>query len=201
MKTKDVVRIALLSIVGFGLSLVGSLATPLLGNYSFAGEVAFGAFLGGAVYYVLTQKVPRRGTSFSYFTIMGSLYLIMGFWTMAIILAIAGFLGELCLIPVGAYKNRWRITGAYVLSNVVYALHPVFIFYIIGVDRLLLMFPNAYTVDGAHTLQHMLYSPLAIISIIGICLICAFFGMAIGHSVYEKFFHGGESVKREPILK
>lgn len=201
MKTKDMVRIALLSIVGFALSLIGSFAMPLLGNYSFAGEVAFGAFLGGPVYYVLTQKTPCRGASFAYFAIMGFLYLIMGFWTMTIILVIAGLLGELCLIPASSYKNRWRITAAYVLSNIVYALHPVFIFYIIGADRLLQMFPDVYTAEGAYALQQMLYSPVSIIAIVGVCLLGAFLGMAVGYSIYEKFFHGSKALKNKPILK
>lgn len=201
MKIKDMVRVALLSIVGFALSMIGALAMPLLGSYSFAGEVAFGALLGGSVYYILTQKTPRRGVTFSYFAIMGVIYLITGFWTMMIVLALAGLLGEACLIPASAYKNRWRVTVAYVLSNVLYALHPVFIFYLIGADRLLQMFPGMYTVEAAHALQQMLYSPMAIVAIVGICLICAFAGMCIGHSIYEKFFSGSKTAKNEPVLK
>lgn len=118
MKVKDIVKITILSVVGFALSMIGALAAPLLGNYSFAGEVSFGALLSGTVYYILIQKVPKRGVAFCYYMMNALVCVLTEFWPLCIVLLVSGAIAEICLIPVGSYKKSSRVILSFILSTV-----------------------------------------------------------------------------------
>ena len=200
MKVKDIVKIAILSVVGFVLSMLGALAAPLLGNYSFAGEVAFGAILSGTVFYILLQKVPKRGVAFLYYFINALAYVLTGFWPLSIVLLVAGLVAELCLIPVTSYKSPMRITISFILSTIVYGLHGVFFFGLIGTDRIAAAFPNMYTEDSIATLSKYLLSPIAILILIIVLAFCAFIGSLIGQGIHTRFF-SGKAQKQEGGLE
>ena len=190
MKVKDIVKIAILSVVGFVLSMIGAMAAPLLGNYSFAGEVAFGAVLSGTVFYTLTQKVPKRGVVFLYYLINALAYVLTGFWPLSVILLIAGIAAELSLIPVASYYNPVRITISFILSTIIYGLHGLFFFGLIGADRIASAFLNMYTADSVATLSKYLLSPVPVFVLIIVLAVCAFIGAFIGRSIYNRFFSG-----------
>lgn len=189
MKLKDFISVTLLSVVGFVISMIGGMITQAFGTYGLFIHTSIGSLLAGPIFFVMCHKIPKRGAIVLYYTIMGIIYSIMGFIPMLAIMVVAGIVGELLVGNVSNYTNDQKLTGSYVVSQVIYALHGFFFILFLGVQGLVDTFPNLFTLEMAQQTHDTFFDPKNLTIILVIQLIASFIGSKFGTSVNKKFFN------------
>ena len=126
MNIKDIVKVALFSVISFILFMIGSILGGLFGVYGMYMSHAISAFLSIPVYMIMCRQIKKRGIVFLYFAIFGIVYTVMGLWPMLPVCLIAGLIGELILLPKDSFEKPLQIALAGVIAYVVYALHGHF---------------------------------------------------------------------------
>ena len=152
LKLKDFIIVSLLGVVGFVISMASGMATQLFGAYGVFVHVSIGSFLCAPVYFVMCNKIPKRGAIFIYYFLSGIIYSIMGFIPMLPIMAVSGIVGELLVGRADNYINMGRLSLSYVISQLIYSLHGFFFILVLGVEGLVKTFPNLFTLAVLGTL-------------------------------------------------
>ncbi|MBN9643818.1 MptD family putative ECF transporter S component [Corynebacterium mendelii] len=198
MKLKDIVIVALLSVVGFVLSMAAGMGTQALGTFGVFVHVSLGSILVGPIYFVMCHKVPARGVVVIYYTLAGIIYSLIGFVPMLPVMIAAGLVGELCIWSRANYTDDLRLGISYVASQVIYALHGFFFILVLGVEGLVDTFPNLFTEEAAQHVKDTFFDPATMAIILVIELVAASFGAWLGSVINAKFFDG--TGEREKIL-
>ena len=188
LKLKDFIIVSLLGVVGFVISMVSGMATQLFGAYGVFVHVSIGSFLCAPVYFVMCNKIPKRGAIFIYYFLSGIIYSIMGFVPMLPIMAVSGIVGELLVGKADNYKNMGRLSLSYVISQLIYSLHGFFFILALGVEGLVKTFPNLFTLEAAQSVRDTFFNPMNMVVILSIEIIAAVLGTLFGKYIYKKFF-------------
>ncbi len=80
-------------------------------------STGFSMLLCAPVYFLMVQKVSKRGVSFILMTMIGIIYLLIGNWYLLPYLMIVGLILEFILWQSGAMKNRRRLTIAWLTAS------------------------------------------------------------------------------------
>ena len=95
MKLKDIVQIAVLTVIGFAVGMVVSMFTGTLGAIALYASAGFAAFVVGPVFVIMSKKAQKRGAAALFWVIYGLLYSAMGYWIMIPICLVSAILSEL----------------------------------------------------------------------------------------------------------
>ncbi len=188
LKLKDIIIVSLLGVVGFVISMLSGAVTQLFGTYGVFVHVSIGSFLCAPVYFVMCNRIPKRGAVFIYYLIPGIIYSVIGFIPMLPVMAAAGLIGELCVGKADNYTNNGRISASYVISQIVYSLHGFFFIVALGVEGLVKTFPNLFTPEAAQMVKDTFFNPMNMAIILAIEITAAILGTLFGKYVYKKFF-------------
>ncbi len=69
------------------------------------------------IYFLMVQKVNKRGVSFAYYSLVGIVYLIMGNWYLLPYMMIVGLVLELILSKEGALNDGKKLSIAWVVAS------------------------------------------------------------------------------------
>ncbi|MGI6226187.1 MAG: MptD family putative ECF transporter S component [Peptococcales bacterium] len=186
MNLKNVVKIAVFSIIGFVLTMGLGFATGALGVVpSLYLSCAFATILVAPVFVILCRSVKARGTAFLYFFLIGVFYTIMGMWPILIINTVAGLLAEVVIGNKDNYStSNKRVAYAFGVGMFVYSLHAMLIVYLFSTSQSMLeMMGQEYFefLNNFYTFKN-----------IGICIlisvIASLIGANFGNYIYNKFF-------------
>lgn len=64
MKLKDIVQIAVLTVIGFAIGMAVSMFTGTLGTISLYASAGFAAFVVGPVFVIMAKRVRKKGAAF-----------------------------------------------------------------------------------------------------------------------------------------
>ncbi|MDO5695437.1 MAG: MptD family putative ECF transporter S component [Eubacteriales bacterium] len=188
MKINDLLKIVLLSVIGFVLEMIGGYASLLFGTYALYISHALASLIVAPVFFVLCHKVHKRGTLFLYYILMGLIYTIMGFWPMLIIYAAAAVIAELLVFKPENYSNNRRLTVTYVVAQTVTALHGLFFVLFIGLDGMARLFPDMFDDATIKMTGEFMGKTGNVVAVIVIQIVIAFIGAIFGIFIYSKFF-------------
>lgn len=198
MKVKDIIIVSLLGVVGFVISMLSGMVTQIFGTYGVFIHVSIGSLLCAPIYFVMCHRIPKRGTIFIYYLLSGIIYSIMGFIPMLPIMLVAGAVGEVCIGSSYNYTNDMRISISYVISEVIYALHGFFFILFLGVEGLVKIFPNLFTLEKAQMVKDTYLNPKNLSIILFIEILAAVMGTLLGKYIYNKFFN--RNIEQSGIL-
>ena len=136
MSLKNVVKIAVFSIIGFVLTMGLGFATGALGvPISLYLSSGIATVLVAPVFVILCRSVKTRGAAFLYFFLIGVFYTIMGMWPILIINTVAGLLAEIVIGNKDNYStSNKRVAYAFGVGMFVYSLHALLIVYLFEKD-------------------------------------------------------------------
>lgn len=186
MNLKNVVKIAVFSVIGFVLTMGLGYATGALGvPLSLYLSCAFATIVGAPVFVILCRSVKARGAAFLYFLFIGVYYAVMGMWPVLVINTVAGLLAELVVGNEANYTaDNKRVAYAYGTGMFVYSLHALIIVYLFSFSKSMLeMMGEEYFeyLRNFYTLEN-----------IGICVLISIVASIIaanfGTYIYHKFF-------------
>lgn len=198
LKLKDIIVISLLGVVGFVISMASGMITEAFGTYGVFVHTSIGSLLCAPVYFVMCNKISKRGTIFIYYLLAGIIYSVMGFIPMLPIMVAAGLLGELCIGNINNYTNNSRVGISYVVSQLIYALHGFFFILFLGVEGIAKTFPNLFTVEKAQMVKDIFFNGKNMAIILSVEIIAAILGVLLGKYIYDKFFN--KNTKKEGML-
>lgn len=188
---KDLVLCILLSLLAVVIStmVVIPLATlDILLTSILSGVIP--AVVCGIIYVLMTAKAPRIGTCFIFSAVFGIYFIISSSVTTAIILFIAGIIGELTMI--GGWGKKWRALVPYLIHWLIYT-YAATIQFILMPDRVLhtymSMGMDEATAQAAVDMYGSIYTAPDNMLLCGICMIAAaLLGYFIGVKVLRKHF-------------
>lgn len=196
MNLKNIVKIAVFSIIGFILTmglgfLTGALGVPV----SLYLSCALATILAAPVFVILCRSVNTRGTAFLYFFLVGVYFTIMGMWPVLVINIVAGLVAEIIVGNKNNYnENNKRVAYAFGAGMFVYSLHAMIIVYLFSFSKSMLemMGQEYFTfLQNFYTFKN-----------IGICILisvaASLIGANFGHYIYNKFF---SNRKKKSVLK
>ena len=131
MKLKDIVRIAVLTVIGFAIGMAISMLTGTLGAIALYASAGFAAFAVGPVFVITAKKVKHRWTAFLFWLIYGLLYTLMGYWIMIPICLVSAVLAE---IIIGDYSSNVKVSIAFSAAMFVVAMHPIIFVKVLGAE-------------------------------------------------------------------
>lgn len=198
MKLKDYILIALLGIVSFAVGMVGGMAAHIFGTVGVFIHSAIGALLNAPIFMVMCKKVEKRGMILAYYTVLGIVYLVMGFFPMIFIVLAAGIAGELIILGKEGPGDVRRLGLAYVVAQFINALHGFIFLLVFGVKGLAETFPKLFTLERAQRAWDRLMNPVNLSIILSIQVVLSVVGVFFGIYIYRKFFD--KSAKKEGIL-
>lgn len=188
MNLKNIVKIAVFSVIGFVLTMGLGYATGALGVMpSLYLSCAFATIVVAPVFLILARSVKVRGTAFLYFFLIGLFYTLMGMWPIIIINTIAGILAELVVGSSENYdRGNSKVGLAFGAGMFVYSLHPMIIVFFFSKSKAMLEMMGADYFDFLRNF----YTPANIGICFVISIIASIIGAKFGSYIYNKFFAG-----------
>ncbi|MDO5718874.1 MAG: MptD family putative ECF transporter S component [Tissierellia bacterium] len=195
MKLKDIIKITILTVIAFVLEMVGGYISGLFGPYMLFVNHSMASLIVAPVFMTLCHKVPKRGTLFLYYLIMGIIYTIMGFWPMIVILIVTAIVAELLIGNSSNYINDKRLTSTFVIAQTIFALHGLFFLIALKPEGLAKLFPDMFTPEAIEGMSGFYAKPLNVIMVILIQVVVSFIGAKFGLYIYHKFFSKKDNQK------
>ncbi|MDO5716671.1 MAG: MptD family putative ECF transporter S component [Tissierellia bacterium] len=188
MQLKDIVKIVILSVIAFVLEMAGGYLSMVFGPYMLFVNHSLASLIVAPVFFTLCHKVPKRGTLFLYYLIIGIIYSIIGFWPMIFILLLTAIAAELIIGKVENYVNDGRITLTFVIAQTIFALHGLIFFLVLKPSGMQKVFPDMFTPEMVDTLSNFYGKFVNVLAVMAIQVVVAYIGARFGIYVYRKFF-------------
>lgn len=186
MKLKDVIFIAIFSVLFFAVMLV---AVAVLGStpVTFFFTHGVGAVPCGIIYMYVRAKVPRKGSVLLMCTLVALIAFCLGItWPSALGLFIGGIFAEI-ISAVGKYTNKlWNLIG-YIVFICDFWLGQA-LYMILGTE----MFMNSMVRQGtdlefAQSLVDFVSGPMFIVCLLATIVLAALGGF-LGYTLFKKHF-------------
>lgn len=188
MELKDFMKIALFSVIGFILMMIGSGASILAGEFKPYISHVFGTFLLSPVVFVICHKVHKRFTMYIFYLLIGIIYTVIGFWPMLLICIIVAFIAEIAIGKVENYSNNKRISIAFIIAEFVQSLHGFIFIFLIKQEAFARRFPNMIDPNRARFLDNFYFGTKNLFIVMAIQIVISFLGTRLGIYIYRKFF-------------
>ena len=117
---QDVITTALLSALLIVIQLAINMICMLNHFVSMTLSVGISVFICAPVYFLMVQRVGKRGVSFVYMTLLGVLFLMMGNWYLLPYYVGIGLICEAVLWKQASYQNPRRLTVAWTVSSLLF---------------------------------------------------------------------------------
>ena len=106
---KDVITTVLLSTLLVVMQFIVNIVCMANHFVSMTLSVGFSVFICAPVYFLMIQRVGKRGVSFIYMRLLGIVFLIMGNWYLLPYYIVIDLICEVVLWKHGAYQNQRRL--------------------------------------------------------------------------------------------
>ena len=106
---KDVITTVLLSALLVVMQFIVNMVYMANHFVSTTLSVDFSVFICAPDYFLMVQRVGKRGVSFIYMTLLGIIFLIMGNWYLLPYYIVIDLICEVVLWKHGAYQNQRRL--------------------------------------------------------------------------------------------
>ena len=182
MKLKDIIQVAVMTVIGFALGMVISMFTGTLGMVALYVSAGLAAFVVGPTFVIMANKIKKEGQLF----ILASLWLLytlMGYWTMIPICLVSAILSE---IIIGDYSQEKRIGLAFTVGMFVVAMHPILFIKFLGPETILKLMPS-FTPEQLDQMVKF-YTAKTIGIAIGLNILLEFLAGRYGLFIERKFF-------------
>lgn len=185
---KDVITTVLLSALLVVMQFIVNIVCMANHFVSMTLSVGFSVFICAPVYFLMVQRVGKRGVSFIYMTLLGIIFLIMGNWYLLPYYIVIGLICEAVLWKNGAYQNPRRLTAAWTISSLLFNgtnLLPIWFFW----DAY-----YAFAVSSGMSQEYIdsyvryFTVPYWIIFIVAFTTLCGFAGSLIASRLIKKHF-------------
>lgn len=185
MKLKDIVQIAVLTVIGFAIGMAVSMFTGTLGTISLYASAGFAALVVGPVFVIMAKRIRKKGAAFLFWIVYGLLYAAMGYWIMIPICLISAILSELIA---GDYSSNTKIGIAFTVGMFIVAMHPIIFVKILGVEGIVKFASSigreqAEWMANFYTTKNIL---IAVASNIVLEFLAGKFGIYINNKFFEK---------------
>jgi len=182
MKLKDIVRIAVLTVIGFAIGMAISMLTGTLGAIALYASAGFAAFAVGPVFVITAKKVKHRWTAFLFY---GLLYTLMGYWIMIPICLVSAVLAE---IIIGDYSSNVKVSIAFSAAMFIVAMHPIIFVKVLGAEGITKFAPSISSEQAQWMIQFYTGKAIAIAVACNIVLesLAGLFGTYINKKFFEK---------------
>ncbi|MGM7635731.1 MptD family putative ECF transporter S component [Bacillus sp. Hm123] len=185
MKLKDVVQIAVLTVIGFAIGMVISMFTGTMGSIALYVSAGLAAFVVGPVFVIMAKRVKKRGAAFLFWIIYGLLYAAMGYWIMIPICLVSGILAELII---GDYTKNSKVSIAFAVAMFLVAMHPILFVKLLGTEGIT-KFASSITPEQALSMVEFYTGTaitIAVIANIILELLAGQFGVYINNKFFDK---------------
>lgn len=185
MKLKDVVQIAVLTVIGFAIGMVISMFTGTMGSIALYVSAGLAAFVVGPVFVIMAKRVKKRGAAFLFWIIYGLLYAAMGYWIMIPICLVSGILAELII---GDYTKNSKVSIAFAVAMFLVAMHPILFVKLLGTEGIA-KFASSITPEQALSMVEFYTGTaitIAVIANIILELLAGQFGVYINNKFFDK---------------
>ena len=184
---KDVITTVLLSVLLILIQLVVNMVCMVNDFVSMVLSVGFTMLLCAPIYFLMVGRVRQRGVSFVYMTILGIVFLIMGYWYLLPYYMVIGAICEAILWKNG-WKSKKKMTAAWTIASVLYNgvnLLPLWFFW-----DTYEKFALSSGMEQSYIDSFVRYysSPGWLIFIILFTTICGFIGSLTGGRLMDKHF-------------
>ena len=185
MKLKDIVQIAVLTVIGFAIGMAISMLTGTLGAIALYASAGFAAFAVGPVFVITAKKIKHRWTAVLFWVIYGLLYTLMGYWIMIPICLVSAALGE---IIIGDYSSNVKVSIAFSAAMFVIAMHPIIFVKVLGAEGITKFAPSISSEQAQWMIQFYTGKAIAIAVACNIILesLAGLFGTYINKKFFEK---------------
>lgn len=183
MKLKDIIQVAVMTVIGFALGMVISMFTGTLGMVALYVSAGLAAFVVGPTFVIMANKIKKRGAAFLFWLVYGLLYTLMGYWTMIPICLVSAILSE---IIIGDYSQEKRIGLAFTVGMFVVAMHPILFIKFLGPETILKLMPS-FTPEQLDQMVKF-YTAKTIGIAIGLNILLEFLAGRYGLFIERKFF-------------
>ena len=185
---RDVITTALLSALLIVMQLVINMVCMLNNFVSMTLSVGFSVCICAPVYFLMVQRVGKRGVSFVYMTLLGALFLVMGNWYLLPYYIGIGVICEAVLWEQGSYQNPRRLTAAWTVSSLLFNgtnLLPIWFFW-----ETYYAFAVSSGMKEEYIDAYVRYFtvPRWVIFIIAFTTVCGFAGSLIASKLMKKHF-------------
>ncbi len=184
----NVITTVLMCVLIIVIQLVVSMICMMNEFVSMVLSTGFSMLLCAPVYFLLVQKVSKRGVSLVLMTMMGIIYLLIGNWYLLPYLMVVGLILELILWKNGATKNPRRLTVAWLTASLLHNginLLPIWFFWDVwykfasesGMSTAYINTYKYYFSNGGWLLFIVLFTTL-----------CGYIGSLFGSALIKKHF-------------
>ena len=185
---KDVITTVLLSALLVVMQFIVNMVCMANHFVSMTLSVGFSVFICAPVYFLMVQRVGKRGVSFIYMTLLGIIFLIMGNWYLLPYYIIIGLICEAVLWKHGAYQNPRRLMAAWTVSSLLFNgtnLLPIWFFW-----DAYYAFAVSSGMSQGYIDSYVRYFtvPYWIIFIVAFTTVCGFAGSLIASRLIKKHF-------------
>lgn len=185
---KDVITTVLLSALLVVMQFIVNMVCMANHFVSMTLSVGFSVFICAPVYFLMVQRVGKRGVSFIYMTLLGIIFLIMGNWYLLPYYIVIGLICEAVLWKHGAYQNPRRLMAAWTVSSLLFNgtnLLPIWFFW-----DAYYAFAVSSGMSQGYIDSYVRYFtvPYWIIFIVAFTTVCGFAGSLIASRLIKKHF-------------
>lgn len=192
MKLKDIIQVAVLTVIGFSIGMIISMFTGTLGAVALYVSAGLAAFVVGPTFVIMANKIKKKGSAFLFWIVYGLLYALMGYWIMIPICLVSGILSELII---GDYSDSSKIGLAFSVGMFVVALHPIIFIKGLSPETIMKLMPS-FTPEQI-TKMSVFYSTKTIFIAVGINIVLEYLAGRYGIHINNKFF---ENRKKKGLL-
>ena len=185
---KDVITTVLLSVLMIVIQFIVNMVCMVNDFVSMVLSVGFTTLLCAPVYFLLLSRVRKRFVSFTYLTLLGLVFLLIGNWYLLPYLMAVGLICEAILWKPGAATSPGRLTVAWttvsLLANGINFL-PLWFFWDSYYSLALASGMEQGYID---TFVQYYTSPFWVAIIIVFTTLCGFLGSLVGQRLLKKHF-------------
>ncbi len=140
------------------------------------------------IFFLMVQKVNKKGAPFAYYTIVGIVYLIMGNWYLLPYMMIVGFVLELILWKKGSYNDAKKLSLAWVMASLLQNgvnILPIILFWNVWED---FAKQSGMSTEYINAYAHYYTNLYWVVFIVAFTTLCGYIGSIFASKLINKHF-------------
>ncbi len=190
LKGKDFITIAIFTVLIILIHFIISMATMVfIGiKFSMIFGIGIGSLITTGIYMLMAAKVKKPGVMLLQATLRGIVFGIMNTPLMLLIMIIPAIIAEL-FVSIPKKNDSLKYNGiAWGISTVIYSLHGILIFHIVGMEKATEQAKTIFTPEQLSTVVEVSNNWLFVVAVILITTFLCFVGYFIGKALLKKNF-------------
>ncbi len=190
LKGKDFITIAIFTVLIIVIDMIISMPTMILFGIKFSMifGVGIAALLTTGVYMLMAAKVKKPGVMLLQALLRGLIFSLMSSPIMLLIMIVPAIIAEL-FISIPKKNDSLKYNGiAWGFATVIYSLHGVLIFHIMGMEKAVEKSKTMFTPEQLAAVVEVSNNWLLILASILVTALLCFVGYFIGKALLKKNF-------------